>query len=247
MIGGKIKQVNDGRSGLKMRRFVGVMRIIGIAAGSLVIIAIATIMVNEARMKKEHEGRVPPLSIPSEDGAGIALPANVTTGDEEAPSWEQVTSYRVAPNKPRFIRVSDLGVFARVIEVGIRNGAVDAPNNIFDVGWFIHSALPGGEGAALMVGHGGGGNYPDVVFDRLGHLNLGSRIEIEMGDGRKFTYVVAEKNIMSIDEANDYMGEMMKVANGGTKGLNLISCTGTWLTRENTLDRRVMIRAVLEE
>lgn len=233
-------------NGLKMRRFVDIMKIIGIVVGTLLVLAIVIIMINEARMDKKNQGKTAPLPIPTEEGAGISLPTSVLTEDEIAPTTEQIEAYRVAANKPRYIRIPDLSVWARIVEVGVQGDAMGAPGNIYDVGWYYKSSLPGETGAVLMDGHGGGGNYPGVVFDKLGDLEVGARIEIEMGDGYKFNYVVREKKILDIAEANNYMSKMLDVVDGAKQGLNLISCTGTWLLRQSTLDKRVMIRAVLE-
>lgn len=224
------------KNGLKMRGFVDVSKIIGIVFATVLVIAGVIIMINEAQMTRANEDKQQPIAIPV-DGSE---PGN-------APSDEQVREWIVPAHMPRFIRIPDLRVFARVMEVGLQNEAVGVPNSIFNVGWFNGSALPGESGASMMVGHGGGGNDPSVVFDRLGHLNIGARIEIEMGDGRRFNYSVVEKKILSIEEANDYMASMMIVANDREQGLSLISCVGDWLPYQQTLDRRVMVRAVLEE
>jgi sortase (surface protein transpeptidase) len=224
-----------------------ILSCLGIAAIAILITAVIIIIVNEHRMNIENTDKPVPLPIPVEDGAGVVLPNNLTPEDEAQPTVDQMSAYAVANDKPRYLRIPALNIFARVVEIGSTDGQLGTPSNLHDVGWYFKSALPGEKGASLMDGHGGGGNNSTVVFDKLSDLNNGDKIEIEMGDGRKFTYHIVEKKILTVSEADAYMSTMLQVEGGATSGLNLVSCVGTWSLKEMQFDQRVMIRSVLEE
>jgi LPXTG-site transpeptidase (sortase) family protein len=168
--------------------------------------------------------------------------------DETIPTEKQVAEYTVAPNKPRYLSIPSLGVKNAIVrEVGIlKDGRLGTPVNIFDTAWYNASALPGsGSGAVLIDGHNGGPTL-DGVFKRLGSLKEGAILTIERGDGQKFNYLVAEKQILSVAETDSYMSTLLQSVEPGKEGLSLITCTGTWNNANGTYDKRVTIRAVRE-
>ena len=121
----------------------------------------------------------------------------------------------------------------------------DKPHNINDIGWYGKSSLPGSGGTMLMDGHNGGPTR-DGVFKRLGELKSGDEIVITRGDNEEFRYTVQEVKHMSVDELNNgHMQTMTKAIAPGREGLNLITCTGTWVPAKQTYDQRVTIRASL--
>jgi sortase (surface protein transpeptidase) len=86
------------------------------------------------------------------------------------------------------------------------------------------------------------------VFAKLNTLSDGDQITIERGDGKKFTYSVVENESMPLDEVNNSgMKKMMKSADEDTEGLSLITCDGKWIPKIQQFDRRIMLRAVLED
>lgn len=170
--------------------------------------------------------------------------------DESDVTSKQKDSHEVPANLPRYISIPVLGVEnARVMSVGVKsNGELDTPKNIFDVGWYDKSATPGsGSSAMLLDGHNGGPTKGGV-FEKLPDLKLGDQITMERGDGKKFTYEVAENKTLSLDDLNSGgMKRMSESASDVAEGLNLISCTGNWVPAKSTYDQRVTIRAVAVE
>lgn len=168
-------------------------------------------------------------------------------GDDDVPDETPVgniQSYTVAPDQPRFIRVAKLGVEARVLRLGVTaNNELDAPNNIYDVGWYEGSSKPGKHGAMLVDGHVHGPTTPGVFYG-LKDLVAGDNIEVERGDGKKFTYKVVKSE--TYDANNVDMNAALVSAEQGRPGLNLITCTGNVNYAESSYDQRIIVFAVLE-
>jgi len=189
-------------------------------------------------------GEQPPVPIPA------ALAAVNPDVDESTIALEDVRKHVVSTEQPRYLSIPSLYIDeARVFSVGTKaNSELDTPRNIHDVGWYEKSATPGsGSSAMLMDGHNGGPTSSGV-FERLGDLQKNDEIIVERGDGTKFTYLVQEKEIVSLEDLNKGgMNRMTKSASSTAEGLNIISCTGNWIPAKNTYDQRVTIRAVIKE
>ncbi|MDO4741872.1 MAG: class F sortase [Candidatus Saccharibacteria bacterium] len=167
--------------------------------------------------------------------------------EEEEPTAEEVKEYVVAPDRPRYLSISKLGISkARVISVGVKtNGEVGTPNNVFDVGWYEASSKPGSGGTMLIVGHNGGPNVFGV-FKTLPNLSRGDLITVERGDGCIFEYEVVDNEAVSLAEANNgYMGLALRSPIEGEESITLISCTGEWSQAKRTYLSRQFTRAVL--
>ncbi len=225
----------------KAKKTKMILHIIGVIAIALFLVFLFILLRNEYMLSREEL----PAPQPEQSAEPTAEPVEV---DETVPTEQQVVEYTVAPERPRYLSIPQLGINkARVLEVGVdKNDALDTPINIFDVGWLGTSGKPGGGGTMLMDGHNGGPTM-DGVFKRLGELTTDDLITIERGDGQVFKYKVVENQTMGIDDANNYMSQMLNSAEPGKEGLNLITCIGTWLQRQQTYDSRVMLRAVLVE
>ena len=167
---------------------------------------------------------------------------------EVPPSEEEVVEYNVAPNRPRYLSVERLGVKnARILPMGINNKSeLDTPRNIFDVGWYESSGLPGSGGTMVIDGHNGG---PHVhgVFKDLPSLVNGDIIKIERGDGAVFKYKVVENVAVDLGESDKYMVTALKSPEVGKESVTLISCTGEWSQQQGTYLSRQFTRAVLVE
>lgn len=175
--------------------------------------------------------------------------ANPAVEENEITSQKK-EEYTVPPTHPRYISVPSLSVEnARVLKMGVKkNGELDTPVNIHDSGWYEKSSLPGsGYGAVLMDGHNGGPTKGGI-FENLPNMKIGAAITIERGDGNKVNYKVAETKTYTLDELNNGgMQEMMKSVEPSKEGLNIISCTGNWVPRMQTYDKRIVVRAVVSD
>lgn len=178
-------------------------------------------------------------------GADIAGEEEV---DRTEPTQEQIIEYTVAPDKPRYLSIPSVGIHnARIVEVGANaNGEVGTPYNIYDVGWYTSSALPGSNRTSLLDGHGGA---PGIgVFGNLTLVQPGSKITIEMGDGRKYVYRIVDTVTLSLgEEADNYMATSAFVSpERGTGSITLVTCTGDYWMSSRTYSHRFFARAILE-
>ncbi len=167
--------------------------------------------------------------------------------EETQPTTAEITEYTVAADRPRYFSIPSLGISnARIKEVGTSSdGEIATPKNIHDVGWYTGSALPGTNSVSLMDAHGG--NMGNGIFHSLPSIQVGANITIEMGDGRLFTYKVADVATKNLgEEANNYMKTAFTAPEHGKGALTLITCTGDWWLSSQTYSQRLFVRATLQ-
>lgn len=110
---------------------------------------------------------------PAEEPAG-------SNDEPPTPQWSRVQPLRWAPTH---IRIPDIGVDASVVGVAqTETGAMDAPEDYGEVGWYRLGANPGDPGRAVLAGHVDSKTGP-AVFYQLKDLVPGSVIEVTLGDG----------------------------------------------------------------
>lgn len=168
--------------------------------------------------------------------------------EDTPPTSTEVAEYIVAADKPRYFSIPSLGINnARIVEIGLKsNGELSTPYNIYDVGWYNASALPGSNKVAVMDGHSGSNGIG--VFGKLPRIEIGAIITVEMGDGVLYTYRVVDTATKKIgDEANQYMAEVFSTPQIGKGSLSLITCTGDYLLTQTTFSHRFFVRAILEK
>lgn len=213
--------------------------------GAIVIVLLAAFCLRVAIWEHFYIKRVEGTERPS---ASLPIEGEEDETDREQPTATEVSEYNVAPDKPRYLTITSLGIVnARVVEVGLRNnGALDTPYNIYDVGWYTDSVLPGANGTSVIDGHGGA---PGIgVFGNLPQIQPGAEINIVMGDGRSFNYVAYDTATKALgDEANNYMETAFSSPEEGKASLTLITCTGDWWQTSRTYSHRFFIRAILAD
>ena len=186
----------------------------------------------------------------AKDGSerAVTVVQEETDLDEEAPTEQEVVEYNVAPDRPRYLSISKLGINnARILPMSVnQSGELDTPRNIFDVGWYELSGKPGQGGTLVIDGHNGG---PHVhgVFKKLPSLEIGDIIKVERGDGAVFEYSVVENKEISLTDSDAYMSTAAKSPEPGVESVTLISCTGEWSQSQQTYLSRQFTRAILVE
>lgn len=159
--------------------------------------------------------------------------------DETEVTQDTLSSYIVAGDMPRFLEIEKLNMKARIQEMGINtDGAVQAPVNIHDSGWYKGSAKPGTPGAAFIDGHASGATRQGL-FAYIDTLKNGDTMTVEQGDGAVFTYKVVHIETVQADAVD--MNKALSVYNGAEEGLNLMTCTGKWVADKETYDKRVVV------
>ncbi len=159
--------------------------------------------------------------------------------DESSQPSNALTSYVVSPEMPRIITIAKIGVKARVLQMGINpDGSMQAPIGIYDAGWYGGSARPGTSGAAVIDAHSSGPTKQGL-FGRLDELVVGDTIEVERGDGLKLKYRVINKESVAKDAVD--MKKLLAVSGQAAEGLNLITCSGTWVKGQATYSNRTIV------
>jgi len=178
---------------------------------------------------------------------GVA--SNVSSGERQSQEGTDksplpknaLTNYTVAADVPRALYIGKIGVAARVLPMALNpDNSIQAPINIFDSGWYTGSAQPGETGAVLVDGHSTTDGR--ALFGKLGTLVVGDTMELEKGDGTKFTYKVVYKETVDKDAVD--MKKLLLPYGNAQRALNLITCSGAWNDAENTLTQRTLIYTV---
>ena len=173
--------------------------------------------------------------------------------DPVEPTEVEVVEYHVAPGMPRYFTISSVGINRRrMVEIGILpTGELDSPYNIWNVGWYNGSPLPGEGGTSIIDAHGGA--HGIAAFGNLPEVNVGDIVEIEMEplegetEGVVYRYQITDTATKAIgDEANDYMADLAFVSPAqGVSSITMITCTGVYYQASHTYSHRFFARAVL--
>ncbi len=174
---------------------------------------------------------------------GITTGVQNNSSDDGVPSEDEppgdLSSYSVAPDMPKILKIDKLKVNARIRRLGVtQSNVLKAPSNIFDVGWYEASAKPDENGAMVLDGHVSGPTKKGVFY-KLGTLKPGDKITVVRGDNQEFTYTVMETKEYDSDKVD--MPKVLTTSVAGKKGLNLISCTGKFNAQTNSFQKRVVV------
>jgi len=159
--------------------------------------------------------------------------------DETNITPDVLDGYNVAAELPRALYIDKLNIKARVKPMGVNSdNSIQAPTNIFDTGWYDQSAKPGEAGAVFIDGHASGPTRQGL-FAYLDTLSVGDMLEIEKGDGSRIAYRVIHTETTSLKDID--MKKLLVPYGDTVRGLNLMTCTGTWVESEKTYDKRVVV------
>lgn len=170
--------------------------------------------------------------------------SSVTVPSTTKPTQRSIDAYTVASDLARYIKIPKLAVYARVMQVGVGDdGAVAAPNNIYDTAWYTGSAKPGQTGATLIDGHISSWTNNGVFYD-LKLLSAGDTIQIIKGDGSTLNYTVVTTKVYA-ENAVD-MNAALSPITAGKSGLNLITCAGSVKPGTSEFTDRLVVFAQLK-
>jgi LPXTG-site transpeptidase (sortase) family protein len=232
LVAPKMRRTRQRRVNLRaalLTSFASVLFIVGLGVGGLQFITNHKVKVQVAALAAAKPAQS------SVQGDSTDVPSEESQGSP--------ASHKVGAQQPRVLRIQKLGVEARVMSLGVDSeNRLKAPDNIFDIGWFNGSALPGSNGAVLLDGHVHGPTKPGV-FVSLKKLKAGDKMTIERGDGKVFTYRVVKSQSYKKDAVD--MGAAFSSVTPGKPGLNLITCDGSY-DAEGHYDSRLIVFAVQE-
>ncbi len=163
--------------------------------------------------------------------------------DEQPVRQDEQEGGSIPGDYPVRVSIPALGVNARVLNVGLDGqGNIASPVGIYDTGWYNGSARPGQEGAVFIDGHAGVG-VPGI-FARLGDLSAGAIITVQRADGASVNYSV--KHIKTVSAVEVDMKEALSPYVGYSKGLNLMTCAGTYVQGTGTYEHRTIVFATVD-
>lgn len=144
---------------------------------------------------------------------------------------------------PVRLTIPKIGVDTNVQQVGItkqRNMAT--PDNFSDVGWFKYGPLPGETGSAVLAGHVNNGIARPAVFYNLIDLKIGEEIYITTEGGAELRFLVSKIDTYDFDARET---DVFTQKDG--KLLKLITCTGNFVSKIGTHNKRLVVTAILSE
>jgi LPXTG-site transpeptidase (sortase) family protein len=164
---------------------------------------------------------------------------------EDKPTSSVFKSYTVPATNPRYLTIPKFSVVSRVLNEGLnRSNQLIAPGNIFDTGWYNASAKPGDEAGAIVIDGHVSGPTKKGIFYNLKDLKIGDKINLERGDGKRYTFEVVNMKTYRSNQVD--MSSLMVSAQPGKLGLNLISCTGKFDAQLGEFKDRLIVFAVAE-
>ncbi len=202
---------------------------------AVVFLAGAYVVFDGYRTNRQIKTQVQQVSAAVDNGG-----ATTSEGlPSETPPSDSLENYKVAADMPRFLEISSLGVKSRVVRMGVTpDGAVQAPSNIYDSGWYDGSAKPGQPGAAFIDGHVSGYTQPGV-FKQIKNLKQNDVMKVEMGDGTQYSYKVVKVESYPADSVD--MTKVLAPVTAGKQGLNIMTCGGSFDNSTHQYKERVVV------
>lgn len=169
---------------------------------------------------------------------------DIPTPHREAQADLEVTGFGVsevhaqaAPTNPAALTIPSIGLFSRIVSVGVNEkGDMDVPSGkTNDVGWYQYGVIPGSHGSAVFAAH------VFAAFARLDELRLGDSIVVTDTDGVPHKFIVTEIT----DYALADLSPRTLFERNDDVGINLITCSGSYVPSIDTYDRRLVVHATL--
>ncbi|MFJ1645835.1 class F sortase [Streptomyces sp. NPDC088258] len=184
--------------------------------------------------------RLPPARDPLNDAPGDAR-RGAGSGSGHAP----VAAAPPAVQPPKRVEIPSLGIAAPIMARGLdADGAVDPPPyDLPDtVGWYDGGVQPGAVGAALLVGHVDTEKQA-AVFYGLSAAKPGAKVAVTRADGRIAEFTIDDVRVVPRDrfDAKKVYGPREK----NRAELRLITCGGTFDTKEHAYTANVVVSAYL--
>jgi hypothetical protein len=149
-------------------------------------------------------------------GAGLLLPSCLWFGTP-------VDSGRLHPTK---IDIDAINVHAPVAGVGLNQGyqvAIPPFDKPKETAWYQNSAVPGGQGSAMITGHLDTNAGP-AVFSNLKGMRPGDTIKVTLSDNSQVTF---QTTSVALYPKSNFPSDQVYGASD-VPALNLVTCAGTY-------------------
>lgn len=134
---------------------------------------------------------------------------------------------------PARLSIPSVSIDSPVQPVGINvKGEMDVPPGDTDiVGWYKYGAKPGENGIAVIDAH------VFAAFDDLDKVKPGADIYIRTDDDTRLHFRVSKVATYRLSQ----LTPSMLFKKGSGRGLNLITCAGTYIPSAGTYDHRLIV------
>jgi Sortase domain len=144
----------------------------------------------------------------------------------------------IPTSPPVRLLIPTLNIHPPVEALGLdRYGAMDIPDNIWDVGWYKAGPVPGAPGDAVIDGHAGYPGQP-LIFGRLDKIQPGAQIVVVLADGSRQVFTVVSVTSFRLGSMPPGIFEPY-----GPPRLTLVTCDGTFNDSNKTYASRLVVEA----
>lgn len=174
---------------------------------------------------------VSPRSVPRPETSALVQTVQTVTAS---------TTQEAIVGLPILLSIPAININAAVENVGLTpDGAMDAPKNPTDVGWYELGPRPGEVGSAVIAGHVGWKDSTQAAFDKVASLRKGDILYVKNAEGATITFVVRELRMYDKDQ------DASSIFNSfdGKAHLNLIACEGVWSAATKSYSKRLVVFA----
>jgi sortase (surface protein transpeptidase) len=181
-------------------------------------------------------------SIPSTSpSAAQPTPERPTAGADQTDLRDQTTGLVLPESDPVSVSIPRIGVRSRLVELGLKDGAMKVPQNPARAGWFSEGPSPGALGPAVIAGHVTWNGAPEVFY-RLGAIRRGDQVTVTRNDGKTAVFTVTRVAQFSKSRfpSRAVYGRIDHA------GLRLITCGGTYDAARHSYLDNVVVFARLE-
>jgi LPXTG-site transpeptidase (sortase) family protein len=141
------------------------------------------------------------------------------------------------PPSPVRLAIPLISVNAPIEAVGLTpDGAMEAPEGWWDVGWFRYGPIPGQLGNAVIAGHLDSTTGP-AVFWHLRSLGPGDKVQVVMSNHQTLTFAVQQ--VVSYPYNGAPLDHIF--GNASAANLNLITCSGDWDPVNHNYSNRMVV------
>lgn len=248
---------DDARSRVLRGRALSAFAALAVAASvGLVVLAFGgdgsdTVFDVETVVAEATPSTIPPLDpvdAPSagagEDETGTAGELAAAPADSEAARLAELlgpsgSAIPIETPVPTGLLIDELDLWSPVRAVGLEeNGELEVPDET-ETGWYRYGSTPGRRGATVFAAHLAW-NDTYGPFYRLGELELGDLVEVELDDGTTRTYAVTERTMYD----KDSLPRERIWRRTGPETLVMITCGGSFNPEIRRYRQNIVVYAV---
>jgi LPXTG-site transpeptidase (sortase) family protein len=161
---------------------------------------------------------------------------------EQVPPLQKAETYGNNDATPKSLKIVKLGIESRIVPLAIdAHNRLQAPANIYDVGWVSKTAKPTDtDGYMVLDGHVQGYSN-EGVFKHLDNLKKGDEILVMQVDGKVIPFVVSSIKRVSYDEPAPKT--LLAPTRVGMFELRIVTCAGTYLKDKKLYSQRLIVTA----